>query len=108
MSRKKGDIAEAKVALYLKKLGFKILEHNFNTKLGEIDLITKKSDVIHFVEVKSGSNFEPIYNITPLKLSKIIKTAQIYLKQHKISLPYCIDACIVKDDEINYLENITL
>ncbi|MDH5464007.1 MAG: YraN family protein [Thiovulaceae bacterium] len=108
MSRKKGDIAEAKVAVYLKKRGFTILEHNFNTKVGEIDLIAKKLDVIHFIEVKSGSTFEPIYNITALKLSKIIKTAQIYLKKHKVDSPYCIDACTVKDKEITHLENITL
>lgn len=108
MSREKGNIAEAKAREFLVQKGFRIVETNFYSKLGEIDIIALKNNVIHFVEVKSGDTFEPIYNITPAKLTKIIDTADYFLKIKKLSLPFCIDAVIIKQDDISFYENITL
>jgi putative endonuclease len=105
-TRNKGNIAENKAVEFLKKKNFKILKRNFYTKFGEIDIIAFKNDVFHFIEVKSGKNFEPIYNITPQKLNKIIKSAYVYLKQNNITSAFCIDTVIVKDD-IEFIENIT-
>jgi len=104
----KGNIAEKKAAEFLQSKGFKIVEKNFYTKFGEIDIIAFKDKVFHFVEVKSGTNFEPIYNITPTKMQRIIKSAYIYMKKHHIDSAFCIDAVIIKNDNIEYLENITL
>ena len=108
-SKQKGDIAEQKAVVFLKKQGFKIVSQNyFAKKMGEIDIIATKKKVYHFIEVKSGSGFDPIYNLTPLKLQKIIKSSQLYLKEHSIECPFCIDAIIIKDEEIEFLENITI
>ena len=108
-SKQKGDIAEEKAVLYLKKQGFKIIAQNyFAKKMGEIDIIATKKKVYHFIEVKSGSGFDPIYNLTPSKLQKVIKSSQLYLKQHAIEHPFCIDAIIIKDNELEFLENITI
>ncbi len=106
--QKFGKDSESVAVRHLKKNGYKILEQNYRNQLGEIDIIATQHDVIHFVEVKSGTTFEPIYNITPSKLSKIIKTANIYLKSHKLSQAFCIDACIVKGKDVEHLENLTL
>ena len=103
----KGKLAENKAIKFLKKRGFKIIKQNFYFKGGEIDIIATKDDVIHFIEVKSGKNFEPIYNITPSKIQKIIKGAYIYLNQNRLNLAFCIDAIIIKD-EIEFIENITI
>ena len=105
--RIKGNIAEEKAANFLKEKGFKIVKRNFYTKFGEIDIIAFKNGVFHFVEVKSGKNFEPIYNITPTKLKRIIKSAYVFLQKEKINSPFCIDAIIVKE-KIEFIENITL
>jgi len=102
----KGNIAEEKAVEFLKKNNFKIIDRNFYTKFGEIDIIAFKDNIFHFIEVKSGKNFEPIYNITPTKLQRIIKSAYIYLKKHKINSAFSIDAIIVKDN-IEFIENIT-
>ena len=108
-SKAKGDIAEAQAAKYLQKRGFKIIQTNyFAKKMGEIDIIASKAKVYHFIEVKSGIGFDPIYNLTPNKLHKIIKSTQLYLKEHKIQANFCIDALIIRDQEIEFLENITL
>ena len=108
MSRQKGNIAEAKARDYLVRLGFRIVETNFYSKHGEIDIIAIKDSTLHFVEVKSGETFEPIYNINDKKLSHIIATAEYFLKLKNLSLKYCIDAIIVKGDDIEMCENITM
>jgi putative endonuclease len=105
-TRDKGKIAENRAVEYLKKRNFKIVTRNFYTKFGEIDIIAYKDEVFHFIEVKSGQNFEPVYNITPSKLNKIIKSAYVYLKKHNINSAFCIDAVIVKKN-IEFIENIT-
>jgi len=108
-SKQKGDKAEAKAVLYLKKSGFKIITQNyFAKKMGEIDIVATKNKTYHFIEVKSGQGFDPIYNLTPAKLTKVIKSSQLYLKQHHIELPFCIDAIIIRDQEIEFIENITI
>lgn len=109
MSRHKGDIAEERAIEYLKQKDFDILERNFYaSKLGEIDIIAKKDDVLHFIEVKSGSGFEAVYNITRSKIDKITKSAFFFMKKKGLDFNFCIDAIILQDGELEFLENITL
>ena len=84
-SKAKGDIAETLAVKHLKKLGFKIVKRNyFAKKMGEIDIIASKDSVYHFIEVKSGVGFDPVYNLTPSKLNKIIKSSMFYLKENNL------------------------
>jgi putative endonuclease len=109
LSRAKGNIAEQKAELFLLENGYEIIERNFYSRFGEIDIITIKEDVLGFVEVKSGDDYElAVQNITPAKLSKIIKTANVYMKKNALDVAYTIDAVIVTPEEIEILENITL
>lgn len=109
MSRKKGDYFEDKAVEFLSSNGYLIVERNFYAKkLGEIDIIASKDEVYHFVEVKSGDSFEAVYNITPSKLHKLLRSIQYYLKVKKLDVAYCVDAIIFAGEELEYLENITL
>jgi len=110
MSREFGTISEDRAINYLQDNGFKIVDRNFYAKkLGEIDIIALKNNILHFIEVKSTKkDFEPIYNITPSKLRKIINSANFYLKQKKLNYAWCIDALIIKPNKIELIENITL
>ena len=108
MSIKKGHLAEDLAKTYLLENNFRIIERNFYSRFGEIDLIVVKNGVLHFVEVKSGVGFDPIYNMTKSKLSKIIKTSQVYMKKNKLDMPYSFDLILVRDEKIEFLENITL
>lgn len=109
MSRYKGDIAEKKAVEFLKKQKFKIIEQNFYAKnMGEIDIIATKDDIYHFIEVKSGTDFEPIYNVTPSKLKKLIKSINYYLKVKNLDTSYSIDVITIQNEEIELLENITI
>jgi len=107
-TKTKGNLAEDKACKYLIDKGFKILNRNFYFKGGEIDIIAFKNHVIHFIEVKSGSGFEPIFNITPAKITRIIKGANIYMQKNRLNKAFCIDAIIIKETSIEHLENLTL
>lgn len=108
MSIKKGHQAEDLAKIYLQEHNFRIIERNFYSRFGEIDLICVKDKTLRFIEVKSGVGFDPIYNMTKSKLSKIIKTSLLYMKKNKLDMPYCFDLLLVRDGEIEFLENITL
>ena len=109
MSRAKGNIAEDKAVLFLEERGYHIVERNFYSRFGEIDIIASKGNVVHFVEVKSGDDFElAIQNITPSKLSKLIKTADVYMKKNSLDVDFMLDAVIVMPYTIEMVENITI
>lgn len=110
MSRAKGSFAETKACEHLLKNGFKIIEQNFYSRFGEIDIIAYKDSVLHFVEVKSALDYESaISNITKTKISRLIKTLEIYLKKNSIKESlYTLDAIIVTPNDITMIENILL
>ena len=47
-----GDWGEAQACSFLERHGFKIIERNYHTTMGEIDVIATKGDDYYFVEVK--------------------------------------------------------
>ena len=48
-----GKIGENITNTFLMKQGFTIIERNYRVKVGEIDIIAKKDNVLRFIEVKS-------------------------------------------------------
>ncbi len=109
MSRVKGNLAEDKACEFLLNNGFSIVERNFYSRFGEIDIIATKDEVLHFIEVKSGLDYESaIQNITPQKLSRLIKTGNVYLKKNKLDVDFVYDAIVVTPKAIEFVENITL
>ncbi|MCF6200792.1 MAG: YraN family protein [Hydrogenimonas sp.] len=108
MSRKRGDIAEDEAVAFLLQNGFRVVERNFTCRFGEIDIVAEKDGTLHFVEVKSGSGFEPVYNITKAKLSKLYRSIDRYLQKRGVQMPYQLDAMIIKKSSVELLENITL
>ncbi len=109
MSRAKGNTAEDTACQFLAENGFDIIERNFYSRFGEIDVIALKDGVLHFVEVKSGLDYESaVLNITKSKLSKIIKTAHVYMKKSSLDIDFVFDALIVAEQKVEFIENITL
>ena len=78
-----GRKSESLAVKHLKRKGYKILEQNFRTKMGEIDIIAKDKGVIVFVEVKArrSDRFgDPKWAVTFKKQKKISMAALQYLK----------------------------
>ncbi|MFN3505047.1 MAG: YraN family protein [Caldimicrobium sp.] len=88
-TRKKGNLAEEKALDFLKKRGFEILEKNFRTPWGEIDLIAKKGKILCFIEVKSASSdpgIVPEEKVNFTKQNKISKVAEFYILKNSKNL----------------------
>jgi putative endonuclease len=84
-TREQGQYTEILACQYLENKGFKLIEKNFNCRMGEIDLIMKDEDSLVFVEVRyrKNNNFgSGAESITASKQSKLIKTASLYLQRH--------------------------
>ncbi|RDU69238.1 YraN family protein [Helicobacter cholecystus] len=108
MSREWGNYYEEKGCEFLKDNGFEIIERNFYSRFGEIDIIALKDKVLHFIEVKGSARRNPVYAITSKKLHKINQTIGFYFYQNDVRFDYCIDALIICGDEVTLLENITI
>ena len=105
-----GRANEAKAVAFLEARGLEIVEQNyFARKLGEIDIVARQDGVFHFVEVKSAqADFDPIYNFTPRKQRKMINAVHYYLKTKGLDCAFSIDLILIRGDEVEWLENVTL
>ena len=77
-----GRIGEDLALDYLKSHSFSILEKNFRSKFGEIDIIAEKNHCLYFIEVKARSNLDhgyPYEAVNKRKIYHIKKATQYYL-----------------------------
>ncbi len=84
--RAEGIRGEEKAMGALKKEGYKIIERNYRSPLGEIDIIAEEGGYLVFVEVKkrnSAAFGDPFDAIGRTKRQHIIKSAMFYLKANK-------------------------
>lgn len=82
-----GKSGERLAVTYLKREGYKILETNYRTKLGEIDIIANHEDCTCFVEVRAKNNLAfglPEETILKKKQLQISKAALAYIKRFKL------------------------
>ncbi len=78
-----GRRSEDLAARHLKKLGYTILERNFKTARGEIDLVARHGQVVVFIEVKARHSDRfghPAEAVTPVKQRKLSMAGLEYLK----------------------------
>lgn len=78
-----GKLGERYAARYLVKQGCSILERNYRTSVGEIDIIAKQDDALVFTEVKTRSSTQygsPLEAVDTRKQRQIIRTAYVFLK----------------------------
>lgn len=69
---------------YMENKGYAVVERNYRTRHGEIDLILRDERTLVFVEVKlrRGSGFgDPLEAVTPRKQDKIRMIAEQYLSE---------------------------
>ncbi len=115
-TKRVGEIGEKLAEKYLWKKGCRIIERNFSTRFGEIDLIVKKKGVLVFVEVKARLGFgRPEWGVNRKKIMKVKKMAEGYLvteqpKHKNLRIDaICIDLnSELEAEEIRHYENLTL
>ncbi len=80
--RLSGAWGEELALRYLTDQGYVLIERNYRTRYGELDLILRHEDTIVFVEVKlrRGTGFgHPLEAVTPRKQASIRSLARQYL-----------------------------
>ena len=108
--RETGNIYEQKADELVLKSGYEILEKNFRSYRGEIDLICCKDKEIVFIEVKYrrtkdfGEGFE---SVDHKKIKKIYRTAQLYISNIKDqSYTYRFDCISFLNDKPKWMTNV--
>lgn len=103
-----GRIGEEAAMKLLSKKGYEIIEKNFATRFGEIDLIAKDGETFVFVEVKTKKGLEfgsPEDMYTKWKARKVERMATIYMDG---KLANCrIDMIAVVLDNLNKVVRLT-
>ena len=108
-----GNEGENRAAAFLESKGFLIIERNWRTNGGEIDIIAFKNDTVVFVEVKTLPNgtIDMIQKeLNYQKQQRIIKTSKRFLLKHRqYSNSYIRFDVIVMDmpgfEEVYHIEN---
>ena len=125
--RKIGDLGENMACKFLMKRGFEVVERNYSKKWGEIDIIAKKANKLHFIEVKTVSHlpyvthvtdtYQPEDNLHPWKLKRLSRVIQTYLLGYgrgSRETDWQFDVATVYLDlksmqaKVNYLEDIII
>lgn len=126
-TQKIGEIGEKLAKMFLMKHGFTIIETNYTRKFGEIDIVAKKSNILHFIEVKSisyiintldgesgsvtretSSGIRPEENMHEKKLARFLKTVEYYIMAKNINKDYQIDLALVYIDHIKRVGRVKL
>jgi putative endonuclease len=104
-----GSKAEQRAVSLLVRKGYRIVERNFRTKLGELDIIARKGSVLVFVEVRSrrdatyGSALDAV---GWRKQRKVTRVAMQYLARRKPLFVSCrFDVVAITGDDIVHIED---
>ncbi len=107
-----GAIGEKLASKFLKKQGYKIVEKNFRTSLGEIDIIALDRGTITFVEVKTRKSTTfgyPQEAVSSKKQKKISQVASMYLNQKNLNSEkarFAVVAILLSPDQTDKIELI--
>ncbi len=84
-SYQRGKAAEQTALHYLQQQGLRLIQQNFHSRQGEIDLIMRQDNHLIFIEVRQRSRRHygsALESITQKKQQRIVQTALYYLQRH--------------------------
>ncbi|NKX15519.1 YraN family protein [Ochrobactrum pseudogrignonense] len=80
----RGHSAERLAAFALMLKGFRIVARRYRTRLGEIDLIARRGNLVLIVEVKARTSVEAAQlAVTPQSMRRIEAAADMWLQRQK-------------------------
>ena len=100
-TREKGNVGEDIACKFLVKNGFNVIDRNYYKKWGELDVVAKRGNELHFFEVKSvmrkfvekaDKSFsyfhDPEENVHIFKTHQLSKIIQTYLVDKGLGLDH--------------------
>ena len=100
--KKLGALGEKIASLYYQKLGWQIIQKNYLTRYGEIDLVCQKEQEIMLVEVKTRSSLQYGWaeeTISNKKINNICNTYHLLRQKEKLPETFQLEICVI------YLKN---
>ena len=107
----KGKAAEEIACSYLKKNGLKLIDKNFYSRYGEVDLIMKDQDTLVFIEVRYRKNLDyggALESVTPTKQKKIQTTALYYMQKKGSEYNSRFDVVALTGNDINNQNKLSI
>jgi len=80
-----GNLGETIAAEFLENKGYQLIDHNYHTRYGELDLVMLELDSVVFVEVKTRTSDTfgtPEDSVTSEKLERLQSAALLWLQAH--------------------------
>lgn len=78
-----GLSAESRAAAWLLARGYRILARRFRTRVGEIDIVARRRNLIAFIEVKARASLDDAaYAVTEQQQRRIVAAAEAWLAQN--------------------------
>ena len=123
-----GRIGEEIAGNYLIKKGFTVLSKNYLKKWGEIDIVSRETNKIHFIEVKTVSyetkvlldqavtrrTWRPEENVHAFKIKKLSRAIESWVMENDCNLEWQIDIVAIrivpreKYASVKYIPNVIL
>lgn len=105
-----GSFYEDKAVSYLKSHGFQILKRNYRCKIGEIDIVAFKDNILRFIEVKYRTDLNYGYSLQAVskkKQWKIMRAAQWYMTENNFgdNRECSFDVIAIQGNNIQYIFN---
>lgn len=104
-----GQAGEDRAAEYLERKGYRVLERNYSTRNGEIDLIALHEGEVVFVEVKTRTNNAygaPELAVNRRKQGRMVKAALVYIRYKKLhQMPCRFDVVAISGNEVELIRN---
>lgn len=89
--RTTGDRAEALAASFLEREGYSVLARNYTCRVGELDLVASRGEILAVVEVRMRSTDrfgDPALTISHAKQRKIVRTTLRFMQEHGLRLSH--------------------
>ncbi|MUG66780.1 YraN family protein [Paenibacillus campinasensis] len=103
--KQKGDAAETAAAEMLLRKGYRILERNWRSRYGELDIIAETEGVLVFIEVRSrtgtASYGTPSESVNARKMMQVRNTAEQYIhykRYYDKPVRFDVISIILQDD----------
>ena len=108
---RKGKKGEDIACDYLKRNGYRIMNRNFKTDIGEIDIVATDEKTVIFVEVKSRTSDGfgvPSEAVNYFKRNKINQVASQYIKKFMlfgVDVRFDVIEVYLSDKRVNHIES---
>jgi putative endonuclease len=108
----RGATGEEHAVRALKKARYRILDRNFRTPVGEIDIVAQEGDCLVFVEVRTRASTDyglPQETVIERKQKRLSKAAKWYLQRNRLTDSDCrfdVVAVVMEHDKHPHIEVI--